>query len=137
MYTEKDRRCLPMLSLGKVQPMRNANTPCGAHLRCGRGMFLYDRISHGSSPPESSRQRIPRRLTFHILDQLPPGLCAGMLRTRIEYLRASSKRTPRMVGRRPLPHRHTSQLSNYQGAHSTMTPNRRISPTRMYGASKT
>lgn len=137
MYTEHARRYLPMLSLGKVQRMRNANTPCRARLRSGRGKLLYDRTCHGSSPPESSRYRIPRGLNFHILDQSPPGLCAGMLRTRSEYLQASSKRTPRMVGRRPLPHRHTRQLSNYPGAHSTMTPHRRIFPTRMHGAGKT
>ena len=137
MYTEHTRRCLPMLSLGKVQRMRNANTPCRAHLRNRRGKLLYDRISHGSSPPESSRHRIPRWLTFHILAQSPPGLSAGMPRTRSEYLQASSKRTSRMVGRRPLPHRHTRQLPNYPGAHSTMTPHRRTFPTRMHGAGKT
>ena len=137
MYTEHTRRCLPMLSLGKVQRMRNANTPCRARLRSGRGKFLYDRISHGASPPEGSHQRIPRTLTFHILAQSPPGLSVGNFRTRSESLRASVKCPPMTFGRRPLPHRHTRQLSNYQGVHSTMTPHRRISPTRMYGASKT
>lgn len=105
MYTEHTRRCLPMLSLGKVQRMRNANTPCRAHLRSGRGKFLYDRRSHGSSPPESSRYRIPRRLTFHILVQSPPGLSAGMLRTGSESLLASLKCTPMSPGRRPLAHK--------------------------------
>ena len=137
MYTEHTRRCLPMLSLGEVQRMRNANTPCRARLRSGRGKFLYDRISYGSSPPESSRYRIPRGLNFHILAQSPPGLCAGMLRARSKYLQASSKRNPRMVGRRPLPHSYTRQLPNHPGAQSTMTPHQRTFPSRMHGAGKT
>ena len=136
MYTEHTRRCLPMLSLGKVQRIRNANTPCRAHLRSGRGKFLYDRRSHGSSPPESSRYRITRRLTFHILAQSPPGLSAGMLRTRSESPRTSLKCTPMSVERRPLAHRHTRQLSNYPGAHSTMTPHRNTFPTRILRTGK-
>lgn len=137
MYTEHTRRFLPMLSLGKVQRMRNANTPCRARLRSGRGKLLYDRISYGASPPESSRQRIPRGLTFHILAQSPPGLNAGMLRTRCISLHVFLKCPPMPVGRRSLMLRHTRQLPNYPSAHSTITPHRRTFPTRMHGAGKT
>ena len=137
MYTEHIRRCLPMLSLGKVQRMRNANTPCRAYLRSGRGKFLYDRISYRAIPPESSRQSIPRRLTFHTLDQSPPGLCAGMLRARSKSLLASLKCTPMSAGRRLSTDRYTRQSPNHPGAHSTMKPPLRTFPTRMHGAGKT
>ena len=136
MYTEHNRRCLLMLSLGKVQRMRNANTPCRARLRSGRGKLLYDRILYGASPPESSRYRIPRGLTFHILAQSPPGLNAGMLRTRCISPHVFLKCPSMSVGRRSLMHRHTRQLPNYPCAHSTMTPHRRTFPTRMHGAGK-
>ena len=136
MYTEHTRRCLPMLSLGKVQRIRSANTPCRARLRSGREKFLYDRISHGASPPESSRYRIHRGLTFHILDQSPPGLRAGMLRARSKSLLASLKCTPMSAGRRLSTDRYTRQSPNHPGAHSTMTPHRRTFTTRMHGTGK-